>query len=62
MCPRLPLTPCRQYYSDLKRFLAYAMSHKDVWAVTTSQLLDWMEAPVPAAQMPRFMAKYTCPK
>jgi LysM repeat protein len=33
------------------RFLAWALAQPDVWAVTTRQLLDWMRAPVPAAQM-----------
>lgn len=39
----------RQYWNDVKKFLQYAMSKPGVWAVTMSQLLDWMEAPVPAA-------------
>lgn len=40
---------CRQYWNDVEKFLQYAMSKPGVWAVTMSQLLDWMEAPVPAA-------------
>lgn len=51
-----------QYAADTGRFLRYALAQPGVWAVTMSQLLDWMEAPVPAAAMPAFMAKYHCDK
>ncbi|KAL4438251.1 hypothetical protein ABPG77_010612 [Micractinium sp. CCAP 211/92] len=49
------------YRNDIKKFFEYALSHEDVWAVTISQFLDWMENPVPASQMKQFMSKYTCP-
>lgn len=42
---------CRQYHSDIKKFLAYAMAKPGVWAVTMTQLLDWMEAPVGVARV-----------
>lgn len=53
---------CSAFHADLDRFLAYALSQpsQDVWFVTHAQLLDWMEAPVPASQMKSFMAQYDC--
>lgn len=39
--------------ADLGEFFDYALGHQDVWFVTHSQLLDWMEAPVPASQVRR---------
>lgn len=48
--PLPPSAPARrQYRDDVAKFLRYAMAKPGVWAVTMSQLLDWMEAPVPAA-------------
>lgn len=44
----------------MAKFLDYALSKPDVWVVTHQQLLDWMEAPVPASQMKSFMAQYEC--
>jgi hypothetical protein len=35
---------------DLGKFLDYALAHPNVWVVTHTQLLDWMEAPVPASK------------
>ncbi|KAI7836286.1 hypothetical protein COHA_009835 [Chlorella ohadii] len=55
-----PYLQHKQYYNDVKKFLQYAMTKPGVWAVSMSQLLDWMENPVPAAAMPAFMAKYKC--
>jgi hypothetical protein len=46
-----PYLQHKQYYNDVKKFLQYAMAKPGVWAVTMSQLLDWMEAPVPAAMV-----------
>ncbi|EFN51005.1 hypothetical protein CHLNCDRAFT_141534 [Chlorella variabilis] len=50
------------YSKDLKKFFKYALGQqkKDVWAVTMNQLLDWMENPVPASRMSKFMKKYKC--
>lgn len=45
-----------EYRSDIKKFLKYALAHQDVWAVTISQFLDWMEKPVPASQVGRAAA------
>lgn len=47
-----------EFRSDLLRLLGYALSHPHVWVVTHSQLLDWMEAPVPVGEMEAFMAQY----
>lgn len=59
-CP--PMAPPRSNFSaGIARFLGYALGKKDVWAVTMSQLLDWMQHPVPASQMKTFMKKYACP-
>jgi peptidoglycan/xylan/chitin deacetylase (PgdA/CDA1 family) len=35
----------------MNKFLDYAMAQPNVWAVTTTQLIKWMQAPVPASQM-----------
>lgn len=51
-----------QFAADTRRFLQYALAQPDVWALTVSQMLDWMERPVPASGMPAFMAQYTCDK
>lgn len=57
ICPLLPPPPPSprrsQYRSDIKKFFKYALQHQDVWAVTISQFLDWMEAPVPASEVGR---------
>lgn len=45
---------------EVKKFLKYAMSLDGVWVVTPSQLLDWMENPVPKQKMSQFMKKYKC--
>ncbi|KAL4438454.1 hypothetical protein ABPG77_000102 [Micractinium sp. CCAP 211/92] len=49
-----------KFRSEVNRFFEYALQHKDVWVVTISQFLDWMEAPVEADKMAAFMAKYKC--
>ncbi|PRW59866.1 G8 domain-containing isoform B [Chlorella sorokiniana] len=49
-----------EFSADVGKFLDYALSKPDVWVVTHQQLLDWMEAPVPASQMKSFMAQYDC--
>ncbi|KAL4448414.1 hypothetical protein ABPG75_005633 [Micractinium tetrahymenae] len=49
------------YRKEIKQFFDYALSFEDVWVVTISQFLDWMEKPVPANKMKQFMSKYTCP-
>ncbi|EFN59331.1 hypothetical protein CHLNCDRAFT_56687 [Chlorella variabilis] len=56
-----PYLQKKQFHKDLGEFFDYALGHQDVWFVTHSQLLDWMEAPVPASQMKEFMARYVCP-
>ncbi len=53
--------PRSNFSAGIARFLGYALGKKDVWAVTMSQLLDWMQHPVPASQMKTFMKKYACP-
>jgi peptidoglycan/xylan/chitin deacetylase (PgdA/CDA1 family) len=35
----------------MNKFLDYAMAQPNVWAVTTTQLIKWMQNPVPASQM-----------
>lgn len=49
-----------QFAADTSKFLEYALAKPDVWALTISQLLDWMEAPVPAPGMAAFMKQYKC--
>jgi len=39
------------------KFLDYAFAQPNVWAVTTTQLIRWMQNPVPASQMNEW---YTC--
>lgn len=51
--PRLP--PRSQFHEALGAFLDYALAKPDVWVVTHAQLLDWMEAPVPASRMSSWM-------
>ena len=48
--------------AEIRRFLVFALTkHPDVWVVTIKQLLDWMEAPVPATEMAAFMKqRYAC--
>ncbi len=59
--PLLPASSlCSEFSADVGKFLDYALSKPDVWVVTHQQLLDWMEAPVPASQMKSFMAQYEC--
>ena len=59
-CP--PPAPPRSTFSNgIAKFLGYALAKKGVWAVTMSQILDWMQRPVPASQMKTFMKRYTCP-
>lgn len=54
-------TPFLQKFgSDVNKFLGYALAKPDVWAVTMSQLLDWMAAPVPTSGMEAFMGQYQC--
>ncbi|PRW44355.1 G8 domain-containing [Chlorella sorokiniana] len=57
-----PFMQDTQFAADTSKFLAYALAKPDVWAVTMSQFLDWMEAPVPASGMAAFMKKYKCDK
>ena len=45
---------------EVKKFLQYAMKLDGVWVVTPSQLLDWMQNPVPKQNMAQFMSKYKC--
>ena len=59
-CGSLPPTECSEFSADVGKFLDYALAKPDVWVVTHQQLLDWMEAPVPASQMKTFMAQYDC--
>ncbi|KAI3433743.1 hypothetical protein D9Q98_003550 [Chlorella vulgaris] len=56
-----PYLAQKAYSKDLGKFLDYALEHPNTWVVTISQFLDWMEAPVPAGEMPAFMSKYACP-
>ncbi|KAH7622737.1 hypothetical protein Ndes2526B_g03576 [Nannochloris sp. 'desiccata'] len=35
----------------LNKFLDWAMAQPNVWAITTKDLIRWMQAPVPASQM-----------
>ena len=37
--------------ATLNKFLDWAMAQPDVWAVTTKDLIRWMQNPVPASQM-----------
>ena len=37
-----------------------ALAMPDVWVLTISQLVDWMEAPVAAKDMDKFMLRYAC--
>jgi hypothetical protein len=51
---------CSEPRRQISKFLQYALKNKNVWVVTPSQLLDWMENPVPASKMKSFMSKYKC--
>ena len=42
---------CSKNRRAVAKFLDYALSKPDVWVVTISQLLDWMESPVPAREV-----------
>lgn len=57
-----PFMQDAQFAADTSKFLEYALAKPDVWAVTISQFLDWLEAPVPASGMAAFMKNYHCDK
>lgn len=40
-----------EHTEALNNFMEWAMSQKDVWAITTRQLIQWMQDPVPASGM-----------
>ena len=49
-------SPARQ--RELREILASYLARPNVWAVTTTGLIEWMQNPVPAAQMPQWYAQY----
>lgn len=39
----------------MNKFLEWAMAQPNVWAITTKDLIRWMQAPVPASQMAQWL-------
>lgn len=46
-----------QSIADTQRFIQYALSKPDTYFVTMQQLVNWLENPVPASQMPAWLSQ-----